>query len=263
MKNQFDPNYNKIRESTIQFLLDNDISLVKTAKQLQLDRGTITKWARDAGIDILPCGAKKINETIFNNIDTEQKAYWLGFMYADGWVMDTNSVGLGLKKSDINHLYKYKSFLSYEGNLYEGKNSASLQFRNKKISVDLQRLGCIPRKSLKLTFPTTNQVPVELVNHFIRGYFDGDGSITDPKKCSFGCTILGTYDFLTELCNVIELPKTYNINKTKNIHSVQLAGDNARKVLSFMYDESTIYLDRKMKRYKEHIIKYSNRQNYL
>lgn len=45
---------------------------------------------------------------------------------------------------------------------------------------DLSKHGCVPNKSLILKFPTT--LPNELVNDFIRGYFDGDGSVYINNK---------------------------------------------------------------------------------
>ena len=52
------------------------------------------------------------DEHSFDVIDTEEKAYWLGFLYADGNVSNTkNEVGITLQSSDIKHLYKFKTFL--------------------------------------------------------------------------------------------------------------------------------------------------------
>lgn len=263
MKNQYDPQYETIKENAITFLKNNNISLSKAADHLNLHRSTITKWAKEAGIYIREFGgAYGINHHAFSEINNEESAYWLGFLYADGWVMDTNSVGLSLKKSDLPHIEKYKSFLKYNGMVYENRVAVSIQFRNQTIGNNLKKLGCVPRKSLNLKFPTNNQVPLEYVNHFIRGYFDGDGSITNPEKCSMGCTLLGTHDILTEILNTIDIPTTY-IRKRNNIHSFQLWENYCRKFLSFVYDNSNVYLDRKYQRYQEHLVKYANRKNYL
>jgi len=70
---------------------------------------------------------------------------------------------------------------------------------------DLIALGCIPRKSLLLKFPTSNQVPEHLIRHFIRGYFDGDGHFTNTEKC-FEAGYIGTEDFIIESLN--HLPDT-------------------------------------------------------
>lgn len=263
MINQFDINYNIIKENTIKLLISSDISLTKASKKLGLDRSTVTKWAKEAGLPIsINGGAKKINEFSFSNIDSEDSAYWLGFLYADGWVMDSNSVGLSLQKGDIVHIEKYKKFLKYEGKIYEFPNAYSLQFRNKIIGNDLKRLGCIPNKSLKLKFPSKDIVDMNYVKYFIRGYFDGDGSITDPNKCSFGCSLLGTYDMLYNILNHLNIDTKY-IKKTKNIYSFSIWGDTSRKFLSYIYDNCNIFLDRKYDRYKKHLVKYSLRKNYL
>jgi hypothetical protein len=263
MVNQFDVNYNIIKENTLKLLTNNDISLTKASKQLGLDRSTVTKWAKEAGLPIaINGGAKKINEASFSNIDSEDSAYWLGFLYADGWVMESNSVGLSLQKGDIGHIQKYKKFLKYEGTIYESPNAYSLQFRNKIIGNNLKKLGCIPNKSLKLTFPNKELVDTVYIRHFIRGYFDGDGSITNPIKSPFGCNLLGTYDMLYNILNHLNIDIAY-IKKNKNIYSFNIWGDNSRKFLSYIYDNCNVYLDRKYDRYKKHLVKYSLRKNYL
>jgi len=62
-------------------------------------------------------------EEAFDNIDTEEKAYWLGFLYADGWVSSKgNTVGLTLALKDIEHLKKYNNFLRYEKGLNISEN---------------------------------------------------------------------------------------------------------------------------------------------
>ena len=263
MKNQYDTQNETVKENAILFLKNNNISLSEAAKHLKLHRSTLSKWAKESGIYVRQFGgAYEINHHTFSEINSEESAYWLGFLYADGWVMDTNSVGLALKKSDLPHIEKYKSFLKYNGRTYENSNAVSIQFRNQTIANDLKRLGCVPRKSLNLKFPTTDQIPAEYMTHFIRGYFDGDGSITNPENCAMGCCLLGTHDMLIQILNTIGIPNAH-IRKKNNIYSFQLLGNSGRQFLSFIYDNATVYLDRKYQRYETHLVRYAKRKNYL
>lgn len=62
----------------------------------------------------------KFNEHIFDNIDTEEKAYWLGFIFADGYISSLNAkyknvFELSLSIKDLNHIKKFNSFMEYNG----------------------------------------------------------------------------------------------------------------------------------------------------
>ena len=74
---------------------------------------TLHRWLRKLNINLPNYhNALKFDNTVFDTIDTEEKAYWLGFMYADGYVQNNgNSVELSLKGSDVEHLEKFRVFL--------------------------------------------------------------------------------------------------------------------------------------------------------
>nr|DAG90196.1 MAG TPA: endonuclease [Crassvirales sp.] len=66
-------------------------------------------------IEIINTGSKsEFNRDFFSVIDTEEKAYWLGFLYADGFISASgNTVGLSISLKDIDHLKKYNNALNY------------------------------------------------------------------------------------------------------------------------------------------------------
>ena len=78
-----------------------------------INKKTLTRYLKERNIPIIQnFGAYSINEKVFEKIDSEEKAYWLGFLYADGFVgAKNNQIGLGVALKDINHLEKYKQFL--------------------------------------------------------------------------------------------------------------------------------------------------------
>eukprot|EP01084_Bolivina_argentea_P127341 225226_1 len=115
-------------------------------------------------------------------------AYWLGFLFADGNVHHTHSnsvIQLALKCIDYEHVAKLKKALNSTYKLGFHKTNfqtcaTSHQIYDKSLALDLINLGCIPKKSLTLEWP--QNIPDPYIHHFVRGYFDGDGSIYFNKQ---------------------------------------------------------------------------------
>lgn len=201
-----------------------------------------------------------INETFFDVIDTEEKAYFLGFLFADGYNnTDRNSVTLSLKEDDKEILEKLNNLLQPNKPLQYVKikttNSANqyrLVIANKHISERLVELGCGKAKTHNLIFPTEEQVPKHLQRHFVRGYFDGDGSVSGDKQKQFN--LVGTINFLLALQQILieelgfsktKLDQRYK-EKVNEIRSLRYCGIN--QCITFrdwLYKDATIYLERK------------------
>jgi len=194
------------------------------------------------------------NENIFETISTEHQAYWLGFLYADGSVgSKDNRVELTLAAKDLEHLKKFKDFIEIDNKIsYRKKTNAyRYSFRNIKIKKDLIKQGCHPQKSLTLLFPTKEQVPHNLIHHFMRGYMDGDGYITNtPKTKSIG--FIGTYSFISSVIDVFNLKpnKICNVHHENGAKKYQLSA--MREMIDFLnllYQDATVYLNRKYEKY--------------
>lgn len=158
----------------------------------------------------------EIDDTFFEKVDNEEKAYWLGWMYADGCVYE-NKKGcyfhLTLHNKDKYILENFKKSLKTNRPIHHQskKNHDGLFVWNKKMYNDLVRLGCTRRKSLTLEFPKNDIVPKHLIRHFIRGYFDGDGCATFNRKNSrFEAKIISSISFLNGYQMVL---KELGINK--------------------------------------------------
>lgn len=103
-----------------------------------------------------------------------------------------------------------------------------------------------------LTFPADDQVPKDLIPHFIRGYFDGDGCITSSKS-NIKWSILGTSNFLSSIQDImvekLQLNKT-KIYKAKNIYSLEYKGRKQIKTIKeWLYNDATIFLERKYNKF--------------
>lgn len=207
------------------------------------------------------------NENYFEKIDTEDKAYWLGFILADGCIC-RNDLIIALKESDTGHIEKFikniegnNKYQIVECNTTYGKGiTARLSIRSKKMFTDLQTLGITPNKSLTASIP--KNIPNNLFRHFWRGVIDGDGFICEynQRKEKYKYTYLGIG--LTGSKNVIcgfidfiknELKIKLKLEKEKNVWRAKTACSNAIKISSLLYDDSMIYLDRKKVKYKNYV----------
>lgn len=195
----------------------------------------------------------KVDESFFEKIDTEEKAYILGWIYSDGNVRSDGKLRICLNEKDAKILYKIKDIIKYEGELYNkpargsSKSQVELCINRKKITNDLARLGVMPAKSLIIKFPTKEQVPQDLVRHFVRGVFDGDGSINKS-----GVMICGSYDFIFGLkellpCTVTNIYQRYrDRNPEDSAHQLFIGRSiEINKFFEWIYVDATIYLERK------------------
>ena len=260
----------KRNDEVIDLYLNKNKSIHEISDILNLNRKTISKILKDNNIEIkmLNDYTKKkrkylFDTDIFKQINTEEKAYWLGFLYADGDVSsDGYTISLHLQESDYEHLVKFKNFLQCENikiehKTHKGNKSCRLRIYSIIMNHDLQKLGCVPKKSLILKFPTLEQVPKHLISHFLRGYFDGDGCICiSNKQAHF--TIIGTPEFLNGYeYYILKTLNRQNPNKRKKSKAdhnrtefmVYAGNKQCKKKYYYLYKDATIYLDRKHQKF--------------
>ena len=206
----------------------------------------------------------KYQYDIFENIDTAEKAYWLGFLAADGcnYQREHNaSIILNVHEKDKEHLEKFKLFCKTDAEIksyigYEGFSNQTpmckITLNSKKISNDLIDKGIIPNKSLILQPPNISE---QFYKPFILGYFDGDGSISKTSQYNnYTISIQGTKEVLIWICQVlnwdVNLEKR-DINSTNNSYYVRCGGTNKPyQILKQLYNSCEIHLDRKYNIYK-------------
>lgn len=244
----------EIYTKAVEYYSLNSISIKDCAIKFNIDRHNLSRWIRRNGGKTNLHGKYPINSLIFNLIDSEEKAYWLGFLYADGYVSDGNSVSLELSLKDKKHLQRFNTFMGRNKEIKEDSYRVRCIFKDTSISTDLKSLGVIPRKSLILTFPTEMQVPDKFIRHFIRGYIDGDGSIYITNN-NIMLSVLGTKEFLSELLKRIDMGKRtlYRKNQSSsNSYFFQCSGEKAIKTIQYLYSDCTIFLERKYDKFLEY-----------
>lgn len=226
-------------------------SLTKIAKEYSVDRGCLSNNLKSLGYTIKNTqNQPRMREDAFSKIDSEEGAYWLGFLYADGCVMDDNRIELSLQERDYEHLVKFCSFIGMPTSAIKYRKSTKsyrVSFRNKKMKEDLISLGCIPRKTFVLTYPSEEQVPHSYTRDFCRGYIDGDGYIGTKKGVKGNIprlSILGTKPFLESLVSEMGFKKL-SIRKKEGVFVVEWSAKYVEDYLKALYQDSPIYLSRK------------------
>lgn len=266
-------------------LYNNNISCRKIAQKLNYTTTGISNILKRNGIKLRKINNRihNYNDNYFSLIDNEEKAYWLGFIMADGCVnvtrrkrVDSNfytnkySLVLSLKNEDKNHLVKFCKAINYDdlpkddycSDGFNKHKIVRLAINNKTIVFDLISLGVIPRKSLKEKEPKINY---NLLKHFYRGYFDGDGCFYKAKKLNLKARSKSEMSkWLITLCGSKKIINSFNnyIGKKLNIYnksssrknglnSIVFSSKTAYIVANHLYENSNIYLDRKFYLYEK------------
>lgn len=189
-----------------------------------------------------------INEDYFSDIDTESKAYWLGFLYADGCIRSKrNDICLCLHEKDSDILHKLASEIyNSEYSLSRYKKSISLHLYSDKIKKDLIRHGCGSNKTFFIRVPELRD---DLMRHFLRGVFDGDGCYYIGKSISISLT--GNKDFVKDIYdyfvkNIAVGGCICALKRNNNVASVYWKSKkDMQNIINYLYIDSNIYLDRK------------------
>lgn len=238
---------------------DYDLSDAQCAEILCVNRKTIQSFREKSGIETAVHNRIQLNHDYFSSIDDERSAYWLGFLYADGTVYDLKpEIKLELKRDDRATIESFASDIGYGGQVrdYEYKTRFGLMetsrvcFSSRKMQSDLFSLGCVSRKTHKLSSPPNGTLSSENVRHFIRGYTDGDGYLSGEKQyATRSIEIVGTHDFLSWVSDVSPI-SAHRIEPHKSIYRVRWSTARADKMVQWLYTDSSRAMHRKKERAK-------------
>ena len=272
-------------------LYNDGNTTISIAKKYKTKQPKISKLLRENGCEIRNHSFYKTSEDLatqktysfndkyFEKIDSSDKAYWLGFMFADGSVNPRYNenrsrkginIELSLKNEDAYHVenfvraingnmpLKYR-MVKFNGKTYE---AVRLSFGSVRMGENLINNGCIPKKSLTLQKPIN--LPNHLTSHFLRGYFDGDGCVTfyeDKKSKNFGMSILGTEEFLIwyqEKLADNNIQSNLRLPNGRKVYELKITNiENLRKFYDFIYKDKCYFLARKYEKFIK-ALKYYN-----
>lgn len=207
-----------------------------------------------------------VNKDFFKTWSNDM-AYILGFIYADGCVNHRlDYFSIAQKEREV--LDKIKKIIQAEQNIthYSHQDIYFLSIGNKEMVQDLLKLGVVPGKSLVVKFPI---MPLEYVSHFIRGYFDGDGTICRQSAGWKVSIVSGSKDFIESVKEKFEQfsgvngQKIYKHNDANAYMLGYYSRDNITKIYNFFYDGYTLknelYLTRKYNLFQEAVNGFSKK----
>lgn len=264
----------KLTEKDINTILylynDMKFSISKIKNMCGHSHNTIKKYLIENNVDVrgndINSQKYSFNYEYFDNINCEEKAYWLGFMYADGHIVtEQPQLSLTLSSVDKEHILKFSNCIesNYPIKDYSGRNKngtenkySRLIISNKHFYETCKNKGLVPNKTEIIAFPS--EINKELIRHFIRGYFDGDGCITKNSKSDkdYKLKICGTDRFLRSVHDIflsenllsnkkeVKLRRRWN-NDTNNYYTEYGGRIQVNNILNYLYKDCTIYLDRK------------------
>lgn len=261
----------------IEQYVDNKKSIANIAKEIKTSPEAVSKKLKESNIHIRTDREQalkySVNEHYFDAIDNEHKAYWLGFLYADGYIVSkrkcgNRKVGLSLSIKDKERLEAFKEDINFTGpiNIYSTNSSykkntvyGRVLITSEHMAQQLIKKGCIEQKTKQLVFPDDSIVPKQYKYDFIRGYLDGDGSITinirNGKVINVCIGFTGTKEFLIRLKDYlgkskIELDKRYKDRKD-NIFALNIGGPMQTIEMCYrFYGHATTYMNRKYQKYR-------------
>lgn len=242
--------------SCVNYYLNNNISVASCAEMFGIHRTTLGQHLLQRDSDINTRRKHKINESFFNIIDTQEKAYILGLLLSDGCLKSKRGyITLTLKESDSYLLQQVNECMNNERPIITSKENgfgktqymSTIYISSVRIYDDLISKNIFPRKSTREKF--YYDMDKSLYRHYIRGIFDGDGwvSVSKNNLCEFGIAmgedaLVGIKYVFENFINV----KSYKVSPFKSIFRYRIASyKELMKIYKFLYSDATIYLKRK------------------
>lgn len=234
----------------------------KVAAQYNMPRTSVVRYARRFGMyerkfSRLP--RNKIDESYFKNIDTPNKAYWLGLFMADSNLYhykDSDKVQFEIKLQQSDHeiLVKLANDIGFSTdkiklgtNIRNGTQCpyASLRTYNKVFCDNLQSYGIVDQKSGKEIFPP--QIPSDFKRDFVRGFWDGDGHIGQNKidVCSMSFSIISSLSQWLCSCSIFFSVRKDITSKGKDLYLIIISAKSYLDFANIVYYPGCLGLQRK------------------
>lgn len=245
----------------------NYLGSQKIATQMGVSKSVILNFLKEKGINVSNRGCHKYYADYdkFETIDSPEKAYWLGFIAADGCVYirpQNATIRINIHQKDKEILEKFKVFMNSNVNITEhiqtegfSNNTpmAVIAFNSKKMAEDFVKHGVPNKKSLILKPPIIEE---KYFLPYILGYFDGDGSIYKTSQHhNYGLNIEGTKEVLEWINSILHISdklEKRNPEDDKNNYYIRCGGTNKPyEIMKKLYDSVDVHLERKYQIFKE------------
>lgn len=236
----------KPRDVAISSLYNGGMSLSDISGQVELSESVVYKSLLRKGVAIRPFRKNFFNEHTFDDLNNELVLYWLGFAYADA-SLGHHELRFELAVKDLEHLKKFSEFMNGSVEVKYNHRACSAGFFSHHMGIRLQGLGLVARRSHfdKLK----NEIPIGLEHHFIRGYIDGDGCISNRESV----IILGQADILNWIKEMFikhaQVGEKVVPRQRQGILEISWGGRHQFiRIVDYIYRGATVYLERKKER---------------
>lgn len=250
-------------------------NIIQVSKEIGIGKHSLSKYFKDNNLL-----SKKVvvqnnicyNEDFFAQLNTEEKAYWFGFIYADGCIRykpeeNSGQLTIEISKNDVNMLKKFKDSIESNINIkYRQRklksgnisDTCSITISSVKMCKDLIKFGCVPNKTYN------GQIKKELFSKnvsfkiaFLRGYLDGDGYISKDKNVYSLSYVIHNYKVMNfvlrsiiEVSNVIPTIRYETNDNFQGAYRLRITNKvDFFKFLDVIYKDPSIYMERKYKKY--------------
>jgi len=247
--------------------LDERRPLKGLAAEIGVSQRTLASHIRQHGLPVRRQGEltrryELVDARPFSEPETDWHAYWLGFLAADGCVFTGNRqylVRLRLKASDEDHVRDFAEGTGSNAPVKMAKDGyVQVEYHGRDLVAALARWGIVPNKTFTIGLP--NDFPQHLLPAFIRGYFDGDGSIYWRSRGSWRAAtckfvsgsapmIEGLRDTLT--CAGVATGKISPGSGRAIVLPVLAARSNLCRFAEYLYADATVWLPRKRTVFEE------------
>lgn len=270
----------QLPKETVEGILDNYVNkgfgLIKSGKEFGVGTRVVRRVLLENNIHIRSfneaasiSGVNRrihdVNDNYFSE-ENHNMAYLLGFLASDGTIRkNDNSVKIGLSSVDRDFLLTIKKEIGYQGELTDyitsnGFSVSELRFTSKQIKADLAKYNIVPNKTFIYTFP--KNLKREYWIDFIRGYFDGDGSVSTASSeairwqvCSANPDVLNTIvDFFFEEYKIPKVNLQWQ-EKVHRLYYIQYSTTATRKIFQILYTPNCLKLPRKYEKFKKLVMK--------
>ena len=258
----------ELKKDVIEFYTSKPISIKKTANHFKLSDPTIIKILDEYKI---PRHKKALvyspnmNEHYFENIDTEAKGYYIGFLITDGNVFvpkdgRQSSISITQSQEDEYILQRFADEIGVSGNIgHDGRGCSTVAIRSDIMANDLKKYGICENKTLTTTLPILND---DVMPHVIRGVLDGDGNIKSHQtstrnRYAHAISFCGTHslmenirDFLVDKLGIFRS----NVYDYEDRHLSEVKWQSVNDMFligEYLYGDANIYLKRKYDKYIE------------
>lgn len=250
-----------LKNEIIKYYLSQPMTLKQVEDKFQLSHPTISKIL----MDIPKYTKAKLNnpnmkEHFFQNINTEENAYFLGLIISDGNIFKDNtgrqaSISITLDLKDKYLLTKFKEVVNSNTSIvHDGRGCGQIAVRSNIMAKDLEQYGVVPRKSYYTYLP--QNINDKVMNHLIRGIFDGDGSIQAKinydNRFLHNFSFCGTHKLMEDISNYCfeklqlkQKPTIYDY-KDRELSEIKIQNKGDMYIFGeWLYKDATIFMNRK------------------